>query len=230
MVGRSVDQLFPRVPHAVGEPVLTLRGITGITRPRARRSGSASRGDLGDCRTGGCWPHRIAAMCLRPRGRANGEIRVAGNLCRPSPRRCIRAGLGMVSEDRKGRRTRAAALDRDNLTLSHLGPYSRLGWLNRRMRQKATEQWLATLAIRAAGCRSAGPRAVGGQPAESGSGPRPASGCGHLVAGRADPRHRRGHQGRHLSADRPMCRGRQGHDLSSVPTCRSCWRFAIVLP
>ena len=69
MVGRSVDQLFPRVPHTVGEPVLTLRGVSRNRSSASSQSGSASRRDPGDCWTGRCWPNGIAALRLWPRGR-----------------------------------------------------------------------------------------------------------------------------------------------------------------
>ena len=59
--------------------------------------------------------------------------------------------MGFVSEDRKGE---GLAQDRsvaDNLTLSRLAPFSRLGWLNLRRRESAVQDWLAQLGIKARG-------------------------------------------------------------------------------
>ena len=61
----------------------------------------------------------------------------------------IQAGLALVSEDRKDE---GLAQDRslsDNITYSHLTPYSRMGWLNLRDRHDAVTDCMAELEIKA---------------------------------------------------------------------------------
>jgi ribose transport system ATP-binding protein len=67
----------------------------------------------------------------------------------PSAR--IRAGLALVSEDRKGE---GLAQDRsiaDNMTLNSLARYSHAGWLNLAGRDAAVRQWMAKVQVKAAG-------------------------------------------------------------------------------
>ena len=79
----------------------------------------------------------------------SGTVRVGGVLRTPRPRTMIQAGLALVSEDRKDE---GLAQDRslsDNITYSHLAPYSRMGWLNLRDRHDAVTDCMAELEIKA---------------------------------------------------------------------------------
>ncbi|MBI5761760.1 MAG: sugar ABC transporter ATP-binding protein [Planctomycetales bacterium] len=67
---------------------------------------------------------------------------------RHSPLARIRAGLAMVSEDRKGEGLSQTQSLADNLTLSRLQPYSRFGWLDLAARQRAVTEWLARLRVK----------------------------------------------------------------------------------
>jgi ribose transport system ATP-binding protein len=77
-----------------------------------------------------------------------GRVRVAGFSSRHTPAARIRAGLGLVSEDRKGE---GLAQDRsiaDNMTMSRLGPYCRFGWMNLARRNVAVARWADNLTIK----------------------------------------------------------------------------------
>jgi ribose transport system ATP-binding protein len=81
----------------------------------------------------------------------SGQVRVASYTPRHNPAARIRAGLGLVSEDRKGE---GLAQDRsiaDNMTLSQLAPYGRFGWLNLGRRNAAVADWTSRLAIKSRG-------------------------------------------------------------------------------
>src|SRR5262249_7091585 len=68
-----------------------------------------------------------------------------------TPRRRIREGLGLLSEDRKGEGLALARSIADNLTYSRLSPYGRLGWLNLRRRGRVVAEWLGRLGVRCSG-------------------------------------------------------------------------------
>ena len=61
----------------------------------------------------------------------------------------MRAGLALVSEDRKGEGLAQSRSIADNLTLSRLLPYSRWGWLNLRRRKAAVDDWMRRLQVKA---------------------------------------------------------------------------------
>jgi ribose transport system ATP-binding protein len=151
MVGRSVDELFPRVPHQPGDVVLELDQLRGSRQPRdvtfqLRRGEILGIGGLiGSGRT-------ELLRCLYGLDPVKaGQVRIGGGGWPFSPDESIAAGLGMVSEDRKGEGLAQARSIADNLTYSRLQPYQRYGWLNLTKRQAAVEQWIEQLQIKTRG-------------------------------------------------------------------------------
>ena len=59
--------------------------------------------------------------------------------------------MGLLSEDRKGEGLALTRSIEDNLTLSALGKYRRLGWLDLGRRRQAASRWMGTLGVRARG-------------------------------------------------------------------------------
>lgn len=149
MVGRSVDELFPAVAHQPGEVVLSLRGLSGQKMP-VDVDLTVRRGEiLGLAGLVGAGRTELLRSVLALAPVRAGRVTVAGNTSAATPRARIRAGLGLVSEDRKGEGL-AQSLDiADNLTLSRLGPYGAAGWLSLRRRRAAVESWMSRLAIKA---------------------------------------------------------------------------------
>ncbi len=149
MVGRQIDDLFPNVPHTPGEVVLSLESLTGRTTPRDI-SFELRRGEiLGIAGLVGAGRTELL-RCLMALDRARGgTVRVRGATPRSSPRARIRAGLGLVSEDRKGEGLAQRESIADNITYSRLAPYSRWGWLNLRRRRVAVDDWTQRLNVKA---------------------------------------------------------------------------------
>lgn len=78
---------------------------------------------------------------------AEGDLHVAGEPIRPSPRRCLAAGVVMLSGNRAETLVGPASV-LDNTTLSSLGRFSSRGsWLRRRQRRAAAEAALARLQV-----------------------------------------------------------------------------------
>ena len=78
-----------------------------------------------------------------------GSIMVGGSTGPARPAARMRAGLGIVSEDRKGEGLAQNLSIADNLSLSHLSPYSAFGLLNLRKRSQAMQEWMQRLAVKA---------------------------------------------------------------------------------
>ncbi len=175
MVGRSVSELFPTVPHTPGEVVLRVSGLSGEVSPidvsfELRRgeilgiSGliGAGRTELLRCLFGmdsmsrgagiRCSKFKIDGTTLATQPSFAPPILNFEHLApnaRHTPRSRIRDGFGLVSEDRKTEglaQTRSVA---DNLTLSRMWPYSWFGWLNLGRRREAVTEWMTKLQVKA---------------------------------------------------------------------------------
>ena len=150
MVGRNVRDLFPTLPHEAGVEILSLEGLSGVRTPRDV-SLSVRRGEiLGIAGLVGAGRTELLRCILGLDSVRSGQVRVAGRLSQANPRARIRAGLGLVSEDRKGEGLAQERSIADNLTLSRLAPYSRLGWLSLRRRDAAVRDWMRRLEVKAA--------------------------------------------------------------------------------
>jgi ribose transport system ATP-binding protein len=156
MVGRSLEEQFPRIPHAVGPPVLELRGLEGERLPRGADL-TLHRGEiLGLAGVVGAGRTELlrAVYGLDPVRRGRVVVQTFSAWADggwAAPRRRIGQGLGMLSEDRKEEGLTLDQSIEDNLTYTRLGPYSRLGWLNAGRRRRAVVDWLTRLRVRCAG-------------------------------------------------------------------------------
>ena len=152
MVGRSLTEQFPRVPHDLGEPLLQLRDLAGIELPRGV-SLTLHRGEiLGLAGVVGAGRTELlrAVFGLDPVRRGEVVVRALSSP-RATPRQRIAQGVGLLSEDRKGEGLALAQSIADNLTYSRLGPYGRFGWLSLRRRAAAVGEWLERLRVRCRG-------------------------------------------------------------------------------
>jgi ribose transport system ATP-binding protein len=150
MVGRSVDELFPSVPHEAGERLLDVSSLAGVRTPR-EVSLSLRRGEIlgvagliGSGRT----EFLRALLALDPVRR--GEVRIAGKFSAPRVSARMRSGLALVSEDRKGEGLALGLSIADNATLSRLSPYQRAGWLRLGARRQAVAGLMQQFQVKAA--------------------------------------------------------------------------------
>jgi ribose transport system ATP-binding protein len=155
MVGRTVDRLFPRVPHEIGGPLVSLRQISGRRLPRDVNL-ELHRGEiLGLAGLVGAGRTETLRCLYGLDTLQSGQIRVSGKPIRPTPRARMRAGMGFVSEDRKQEGLAQELSITDNVTLARLAPYSRWGWLRHERRRRRVVDFLDRLAVK---CHSAGQR------------------------------------------------------------------------
>jgi ribose transport system ATP-binding protein len=152
MVGRQLNEMFPRVPHAPGETVLQIRDLCGAHAPR-HVTLDLRRGEiLGIAGLVGAGRSALVRTIFGLARAAAGQVGVVrvGPVGR-TPRDSIQKGLGLLSENRK---EEGLALDlsiADNLTLTRLGPYRRFGFLRLGRRRAVADQWLRTIGCRARG-------------------------------------------------------------------------------
>jgi ribose transport system ATP-binding protein len=149
MVGRSVEELFPKVPHTLGEPVLSLRKLSGKHLP-IDVSLELRRGEiLGIAGLVGAGRTELLRCLFALDSVKNGTVKLVHSTPASSPQARIRAGLGLVSEDRNGEGLAQMRSIADNATYSRLHPFVKWGWLNLGLRNQCVEEWMQKLNIKA---------------------------------------------------------------------------------
>ena len=149
MVGRDVSELFPQVPRQPGEVVLKVERLTGTRLPTAvdftvrRGEILGFAGLVGAGRT-----ETLRALFGLDATRA-GSAWLDQHPLGGGPARRIRSGVGFLSEDRKGEGLALSRSLNDNLTLSHLEPYTRFGCLHLSARRRAVARWLQRVEVKA---------------------------------------------------------------------------------
>ena len=149
MVGRSVDDLYPRSPRSPGDAVLEVDafGPASATFTLHRGEIFGIAGLLGAGRT------RLLRSIFGLERVRTGHVKVGAWTGRLSPRTQLAHGVGLLSEDRKGEGLAVGLSLADNLTMSRLeglGP----GPIVLPSRQDAVGRtWIERLAIRCRGPR-----------------------------------------------------------------------------
>ncbi|HMA53344.1 MAG TPA: sugar ABC transporter ATP-binding protein [Acidobacteriota bacterium] len=152
MVGQKFTQLFPRVEHAVGGPVLSLDRLKGA-RMTAPVSLTLARGEiLGVAGLIGSGRTEVLRALFGLDGVEGGTVVVSGaELSGRRPWTRIRHGLGLLSEDRQGEGLALALSVADNISLSDLSPYRRGGLLSLARQRRAVSDLIEKLKIKAKG-------------------------------------------------------------------------------
>jgi ABC-type sugar transport system ATPase subunit len=149
MVGRELTDEFPKREVTRGEPRFAVRGL--CRSPAVRdvsfevRAGEvlAITGLVGAGRT------ETARLIFGADPRTAGEIVLDGKtLVIRTPRDAIRAGIGLLTEDRKGQGLVLAHSVRDNFGLPNLGWLSRGGFVRMRAEREAFARHAESLRIK----------------------------------------------------------------------------------
>jgi ribose transport system ATP-binding protein len=137
MVGRSVEELFPNIAHQSGKECLSLQDVSGTVSPSGV-SLQVKRGEIfGVAGLVGAGRTEMLRVITGLDTQRTGMLRFEGSPLSGSVGARLRAGLAMVSEDRKHEGLAQSMSIRDNATLSRLEAYSRLGWLRKRKQTDA---------------------------------------------------------------------------------------------
>jgi len=152
MVGRKLTEMFPRIPHEIGETVLEVDSVRGAQAPRdvsfvLRRGEILGIGGLvGSGRSetirGLFGLERLQQGAVRVEGKR--DLRVASF----TPHKALGAGFDLLSENRKDEGLATALPVRCNISLSSLGRLARLGFVRLKQEREATDAWRRQLGIR----------------------------------------------------------------------------------
>jgi ribose transport system ATP-binding protein len=150
MIGRRVEQYFPaHAAAATGEELLRVEGLASPGRFRDV-SFAVRRGEvLGLAGLVGAGRSEVAQAIFGLDAAMRGAIFVRGRLTRVrSPRDAMRAGIGLVPEDRKKQGLVLSMVSRENVTLPTLGGLSRLTWIALGRERKVAADYFARLRVR----------------------------------------------------------------------------------
>ncbi|MCC7491047.1 MAG: sugar ABC transporter ATP-binding protein [Fimbriimonadaceae bacterium] len=149
MVGRPLTQQFPVRASQPGEVALAVRGLSrrgvlhDITFEVRRGEVVALAGLVGAGRT------EVARAIFGADPIDGGSLSIAGRPLRPRhPTDAVRAGVGLVTEDRKAQGLVLQMAVRENNTLANLGAVSRGGFIQFAQERRVAESFVASLDIR----------------------------------------------------------------------------------
>jgi ribose transport system ATP-binding protein len=141
MIGRPMTEIFPRVEHKIGAPLLKIHEFRGRNMKESldfelcRGEILGVAGLIGSGRT-----ETLRALFGLDR-LVRGKLVVGGEESGPAyPWTRIRQGMGLLSEDRQGEGLALSLSVKENLTLSRLSPYTNPVFLKENKRRNASEK------------------------------------------------------------------------------------------
>ncbi len=153
MVGRQVEELYPRSARQAGEVILEIEDLAGLEKPKSA-SLKLHRGEvLGIAGLVGAGRTELLRSLFGLEPVKRGRIRLGVYTGPASPVRRWMQGAGLLSEDRKEEGLALSLSVADNMTLSKLRGFGPLGLVLPSRQDKATRRWLEKLDIRCLGPR-----------------------------------------------------------------------------
>jgi ribose transport system ATP-binding protein len=151
MIGRQVDQLYPRSPRRKGEVLLDVSGLSGPVKPRGA-SIALHRGEIvGIAGLIGAGRTEFLRSIFGLAPVTEGTVRVALGTGPASPTRRWAQGAGYLSEDR-GREGVALPLSiTQNILMNLRNDVNRLGLYRPSVHRDRAAEWIRRLSIRTSG-------------------------------------------------------------------------------
>jgi ribose transport system ATP-binding protein len=151
MVGRRLEEEFPKREVSIGAPRLVVRGLRRGTKVRGV-SFEVRRGEVvGLTGLVGAGRTETARLLFGADRAEAGTIELDGRPLRlRGPRDAIRAGICLLTEDRKAQGLVLNQSVRENFALPNPGRLSRLGFVRGRAERRALQQHVEALRIRTA--------------------------------------------------------------------------------
>jgi ribose transport system ATP-binding protein len=151
MVGRNVEELYPRSTRTAGDVILEVKDLSGITKPKLA-SLQLRRGEvLGISGLVGAGRTELIRAIFGLNRVTNGEIRIGSfeGIAAPAKRWSQRVGL--VSEDRKTEGLALGLSIADNMTLSRLDGLGPLRLVLPSRQRAACQPWIEKIPIKCQG-------------------------------------------------------------------------------
>ena len=163
MVGRRIDNLFPKTVVPIGSPVLEARGI--VRRPMTKSVSLAVRAGeiVGLAGLVGSGRSEFAQTIFGVTPAESGEIRLMGESVRiDSPEQARAKGIAYVPEDRGVQGLVRPMSVLHNLSLAALGALSRAGFIDRAAELRLAEQAVQRFSVKTSSVNEIAGRLSGG--------------------------------------------------------------------
>jgi ribose transport system ATP-binding protein len=153
MVGRQVEELYPRSTRQPGQVILEIEDLAGLEKPESA-SLKLHRGEvLGIAGLVGAGRTELLRSLFGLEPVRKGRIRLGVYTGPASPVRRWMQGAGILSEDRKEEGLALSLSVADNVTLSRLKGFGPLGLVLPGRQDRAARRWIERLGIRCRGPR-----------------------------------------------------------------------------
>lgn len=151
MVGRTIENEFPKHHHPIGNVRLAVKGLSRGRRVRDVSFEVHAGEVLGITGLVGAGRTEVARLIFGADDPEAGTVYLDGKqLNLESPRDGIRAGIGLLSEDRKGEGLVLGHSVRDNFGLPNLARFSSQGVMRQTAEAEAFESFVQSLQIKIA--------------------------------------------------------------------------------
>jgi ribose transport system ATP-binding protein len=151
MVGRGVEEMYPRSDRYHGEAVLKVEGLKGVVKPEFADLVLHEGEVLGIAGLVGAGRTELLRALFGLAPVRSGRIKLGVYAGPASPLRRWRQGVGFLSENRKEEGMALNLNLADNLTLTHLSDYGKWGLLSPQKQRRAAQRWIESLDIRCIG-------------------------------------------------------------------------------
>jgi rhamnose transport system ATP-binding protein len=148
MVGRTITELFPKLPTEVGAPILEVRNLS--RRPHTDNVTFEVRGGeiVGMAGLVGSGRSETAQCIFGILHPDSGEIQIAGKVAKiGSPRQAMKLGIAYVPEDRGTQGLVREMKIRENLSMAILDTFTRLGFVSKREERASGNRLIEQLNI-----------------------------------------------------------------------------------
>jgi ribose transport system ATP-binding protein len=153
MVGRSLEDMYPHIPHTIGEPVLEVKELQGDNSLPRSASFTLHKGEiLGISGLVGAGRTEMIRCIFGLDKVANGKVIIAGNKELQAryfrPEKALDSGLDLLSENRKEEGLAVNLPIFTNITLSALKRVSSFGWLNLSKEKQQADEWCTRMNVK----------------------------------------------------------------------------------
>jgi len=150
MVGRTIDNLFPKLPPKIGEPVLQVRDLVHLPFTRGVSFEVRAGEIVGLSGLVGSGRSELAQVIFGIMPAQSGDIFVSGKKVRiQDPAQAINLGIAYVPEDRGTQGLVKQMVIRENVSLAVLQSLANSGFIRRGSERSLAERAIEQLSIRA---------------------------------------------------------------------------------
>ena len=149
MVGREIENEFPKHHHTIGEPRLIVNGLNRADAVKDVSFEIRSGEVLGLTGLVGAGRTETARLIFGADRIDSGTIQLDGTILKiKTPRDAIQSGICLLTEDRKGQGLVLEASVRDNFGLPNLGTFSKWGYIRQNQERSSFGAYVDRLSIK----------------------------------------------------------------------------------